>query len=337
MTESLIRQWRGWRRALLTALSSVVLVSILVAIPAVLIALGGSPLSHLDLGHSLGALRAHGSQTTGGPVFVMHWLATGPLLVAWILWLWMTVCIALEARSRLTGRSSIRLPASGTMQSLAACLVGAALTFAVAGRPLAGPGVVPGRSSTAVEVSSPSGRPLLPIRIIEDWADTRTASRDHPDAKSTVPSTTAPEASGSLVLRTDNPGGRESAYAITASKHAATAHAATEMTRTTETFEAPAPAGAVQDVRDSTSMPSPGSARTHRVKPRETLWSVAADRLGSAMRWREIAALNYGVPQADGRALTTDHWIREGWSLELPRAQVAMRQQGARLRLSPIP
>ncbi len=36
------------------------------------------------------------------------------------------------------------------------------------------------------------------------------------------------------------------------------------------------------------------------------------------MRWREIAALNYGVPQADGRALTTDHWIREGWSLELP-------------------
>ena len=47
--------------------------------------------------------------------------------------------------------------------------------------------------------------------------------------------------------------------------------------------------------------------------------SVAADRLGSAMRWRELAALNYGVPQADGRVLTTEHWIREGWWLELPQ------------------
>ncbi len=52
--------------------------------------------------------------------------------------------------------------------------------------------------------------------------------------------------------------------------------------------------------------------------PRETLWSIAEDRLGSPFRWKEIAALNYDVPQADGGALTPDHWIRPGWSLELP-------------------
>ncbi len=37
------------------------------------------------------------------------------------------------------------------------------------------------------------------------------------------------------------------------------------------------------------------------------------------MRWRELAALNYGVVQADGGSLTTEHWIREGWLLELPQ------------------
>ena len=339
MSEGLIGQWRGWRRSLLTALSSVALVSIVVAIPAVLIALGGSPLSHLDLGHGLGALSSHGSHTTAGPVFVMHWLARGPLLVAWILWLWMTVCIALEFRSRVTGRSSVRLPASRTMQSLAACLVGTTLAFAVAGRLPAGPGVGPERGSEAIEVSSSSGRPLLPIRIIEDWADSRTVSREHPDAKSTAPSTTPPARSAPLLSRTEDTEKGQSAYsttselrsptdavgtaqearAPTATLHGITAHAAAEINRATGTHEAGVPAGAEQDMRESTSVPSQAPARTHRVKPRETLWSVAADRLGSAMRWRELAALNYGVPQADGRSLTTEHWIREGWWLELPQ------------------
>ena len=43
----------------------------------------------------------------------------------------------------------------------------------------------------------------------------------------------------------------------------------------------------------------------HLVMPRETLWSIAEDRLGSPFRWKEIAELNYDVPQADGGALTT--------------------------------
>ena len=41
----------------------------------------------------------------------------------------------------------------------------------------------------------------------------------------------------------------------------------------------------------------------HAVTGRETLWSVAEDHLGSARRWREIAELNYGVPQSDGGSL----------------------------------
>ena len=52
--------------------------------------------------------------------------------------------------------------------------------------------------------------------------------------------------------------------------------------------------------------------------PRETLWSIAHDELGSATRWREIANLNYGLRQADGRQLDARHWITPGWQLLLP-------------------
>jgi DNA-binding SARP family transcriptional activator len=65
-----------------------------------------------------------------------------------------------------------------------------------------------------------------------------------------------------------------------------------------------------------------GRCDLHTVAARETLWSVAEGRLGSAQRWREIAQLNYGRVQADGEALSGDHWIRPGWSLVLPSTDV---------------
>lgn len=54
------------------------------------------------------------------------------------------------------------------------------------------------------------------------------------------------------------------------------------------------------------------------VDARESLWSIAERELGSPLRWREIAALNYGRTQGDGHTLTDDHWVRPGWSLLLP-------------------
>ena len=71
----------------------------------------------------------------------------------------------------------------------------------------------------------------------------------------------------------------------------------------------------------STTLTSTGpnlQKRSHQVAARETLWSIASDRLGSSLRWREIAELNYHVLQSDGGALTQDHWIRPGWTLALP-------------------
>ena len=58
--------------------------------------------------------------------------------------------------------------------------------------------------------------------------------------------------------------------------------------------------------------------RRHVVMARETLWSIAHDELGTATRWREIADLNYGLRQADGRSLDSRHWMAPGWQLLLP-------------------
>ena len=56
----------------------------------------------------------------------------------------------------------------------------------------------------------------------------------------------------------------------------------------------------------------------HTVVGRDTLWSIAEEQLGSAQRWKEIAALNYQRVQSDGGQLTADHWVRPGWELLLP-------------------
>ncbi len=58
--------------------------------------------------------------------------------------------------------------------------------------------------------------------------------------------------------------------------------------------------------------------RTYIVRPGDTLWSIAERELGSPLRWKEIAALNMGVPQPDGMSLVHAGWILPGWVLRLP-------------------
>jgi nucleoid-associated protein YgaU len=65
----------------------------------------------------------------------------------------------------------------------------------------------------------------------------------------------------------------------------------------------------------STTSPA---APTYTVLAGDSLWQIAADRLGDGARYLEIAQLNYGALQPDGLQLTTDHWLRPGWTLTLP-------------------
>jgi DNA-binding SARP family transcriptional activator len=54
------------------------------------------------------------------------------------------------------------------------------------------------------------------------------------------------------------------------------------------------------------------------VQPGDCLSVLAARHLGDWRLDTDIGALNFGRPQADGRALVDDHWIYPGWVLVMP-------------------
>jgi nucleoid-associated protein YgaU len=72
------------------------------------------------------------------------------------------------------------------------------------------------------------------------------------------------------------------------------------------------------------TVPRADRVRTDERVPRvtvqrgDTLWELARRHLDNGNRYPEIAALNYGRPQPDGRTLTSAHWLRPGWTLLLP-------------------
>lgn len=70
---------------------------------------------------------------------------------------------------------------------------------------------------------------------------------------------------------------------------------------------------------------------------RDTLWSIAAEHLGSPLRWREIAALNLHRPQPDGARLTDPHWIRPGWRLLMPPDATGVEPTPASTTETPAP
>jgi len=82
-----------------------------------------------------------------------------------------------------------------------------------------------------------------------------------------------------------------------------------------------APAAPAAPVPPATPAPVSPSAPAYTVQPGDSLWQMAEEHLGDGARFTEIAALNYGVPQPDGRALTADHWLRPGWQLQVPADQ----------------
>lgn len=58
---------------------------------------------------------------------------------------------------------------------------------------------------------------------------------------------------------------------------------------------------------------------THVVEPGETLSSIAAEELGDASQWREIAKATEDVRQPGGARLTDPDHIRPGWKVVLPQ------------------
>lgn len=73
------------------------------------------------------------------------------------------------------------------------------------------------------------------------------------------------------------------------------------------------------------------STTTYTVTERgDSLWNIAQTQLGDGNRWPEIADLNYGRTQPDGRSLSPDdHWLDLGWELVIPAEESAAADPAA--------
>ena len=85
------------------------------------------------------------------------------------------------------------------------------------------------------------------------------------------------------------------------------------------TVEREAPAATPSSPAPSTSPGTPATAPgTYVVRPGDSLWSVAAARLGDGDDWPAIAALNLGRTMPDGLQFVDPNSIHAGWTLQMP-------------------
>jgi DNA-binding SARP family transcriptional activator len=300
-------------------LSGSTLLLVAVGVPIVLVLVGGSPVPH-GLIH---AVRVDMSlrQLFDKPI-ADTWIVHAAFLLAWIAWLWLSVCVVVEMVSWVSGRTPVRVPGSRTMQAVAAFLVGTTLAVMSADR-IPGPGVhgtprvamaasmsttLPRTSSRSprfgpATVKAPGGVGVVDPDARSTDANHRSTTKTNP-TRSRSGSRTGPPRRGSALsegrkidLPREQASGRvegSSAWPVPKS-----GEESAELSDVVETVTAP-------------------PVRTYVVQPHDTLWSIAGSQLGSSLLWPEIAQANYGRPQPDGGVLTDAHWIDPGWVLVLP-------------------
>jgi nucleoid-associated protein YgaU/DNA-binding SARP family transcriptional activator len=96
------------------------------------------------------------------------------------------------------------------------------------------------------------------------------------------------------------------------------AHAASHAASHGASNSMPGPAAPDADGVSTAAADSPPPGLMYAVRPGDSLWRIAQTTLGDGARYTEIAELNYGRRQSDGRSLGTDHWLAPGWTLLLP-------------------
>lgn len=79
------------------------------------------------------------------------------------------------------------------------------------------------------------------------------------------------------------------------------------------------------DTADAAAKPTRTQDRTqaYTVKSGDSLWSIAEQFMGDGEKYHQIAELNYGNVQDDGQALTKDHFLATGWTLQVPMTSQA--------------
>ena len=309
MGQGIVPQGPRRRSSARAWMSRFTLIVLVVGAPVALAIIAGSPIP------TGGVARLHEVLSSHRVVdvhVITNWVIHGALLLTWAAWIWMVVCVAVEIRSWVTGRSSTRLPASRTMQAVAACLVGTSLALAMMGRT---PPSSPAPWLSPVMAGPNTLAAADTLRVVDDegfelgrWPEVQVDVGDQEGL--------AVDGAGH-VSAASSKGGGFSARILGGD------------VRLPFDIGPTSPEGAVGSPPSSTAHRAVATTKdmvpadaTHIVRHRETLWSIADQRLGSALRWREIAERNYRVTQSDGRMLTKSHWVMPGWKLSLPSDRI---------------
>ncbi len=320
-------------------LAGCAIVVVTAGVPTVLVSVGGDPLSGRLAGTIVRLPELVVQRAPLRSAVVAAWVVAVCIAVAWLVWAWMCTCLVVEARARRRGLPATRLPAARTLQPIAALLVGSVLALgalsrpsqleagpagmARSGRPPSGALVIPlgraGRGDSQrrtvagvvavkraeARAERRDGQSAPPVPVVEDFALWWSGQAEvHSPADELAP--------GCAVTSPTTPTGAE--CLMTQPEVVDRIVGGDEVGAAPPGARADHPAGHARRA-------GRGAERVHVVGRHETLWSIAEHSLGSALRWPEIASLNYGIVQPDGGALGTDHWVRAGWRLRLPEAR----------------
>ncbi|WP_188079058.1 LysM peptidoglycan-binding domain-containing protein [Actinotalea subterranea] len=243
-------------------------------------------------------------------------------LVAWLAWAAFTYAVVIETRAALRNTTARPVHALGLVQRTAATLVGAALLT------LAGP------TQSPMAVAGPE---TVAVQLVPDAAGGHAVSLTRPPSaiRSESPPAPAPRAEDRLPVVTVQDGdslwflaerhlGAGGRYpeilTLNLGRAQSDGRALTDAHDIEPGWQLRLPADAV-DVPDAPAPSATAEPPTRVVVvPGDTLWDLAATHLADGARYPEIVALNLGVRQPDGDALTDPDLIRPGWILTLPSA-----------------
>ncbi|MEU0108358.1 LysM peptidoglycan-binding domain-containing protein [Streptomyces sp. NPDC006251] len=291
--------------------SLVALLALLAGLPALLWFLTGVLLPDgVSVDEVTGLLT---TRNLGAPFFAVV-LAGG-----WIGWLVFAVCTLLEIPAQLRGRRpDVHVPAFG-VQRLAALLVGGVLILLPTGTAIASPASAATNASPVAptSVSAPAAAGAETPATTPASATT-TSSADQAREQSY---TVQPRDSLSKIAMQEL-GDATRWREIAALNNGKTMVDGTRFS--TRGVLQPGWKLAMPDdwhtQRASALAPQSGTD-THTVRPGETLSGIAEKELGDADAYPEIAELNEGHRQSDGRTFTDPDKIYPGWKLDLPAPQ----------------
>ena len=290
------------RARLLGLAATVAILTVLIGIPATLVAIGANPIPNRlpTLDQLTTALTTRDDGTLTLRVLTV---------AAWLAWAFLAATITLELVARLRGATAPPLPGLALPQSAARGLVGAAVLLFVAAPTLALPSMVAAPAAAAAPA----------------WAGT-VAQTAQPTAS--APQTTTPQVTSTPPERSVDPTGThtvnrgESLWSIAATE-LGDGHRWRELADLNPDTHGPdwvIHPGTVLTLPASATAatPPPKNGQRYTVEAGDTLSQIAHDHLGDADRYPDIVEASRHQRQPDGRHLRDPDLIYPGWHLTIP-------------------